>query len=120
MHLDGTIDQNVDHVEALSQLLERVWPAIASARQSAIKVRRLLADSLVDKSGPFSSSDVDIVVFGSLARGEWTSGSDVDWTLLIDGQATPEHRTVARKVRETIDAMHYEGKKLKLPPAQGI
>ncbi|HMG69176.1 MAG TPA: nucleotidyltransferase domain-containing protein [Chitinophagaceae bacterium] len=31
------------------------------------------------------SSDVDLVVFGSIARNECTIGSDVDWTLLIDG-----------------------------------
>jgi predicted nucleotidyltransferase len=27
----------------------------------------------------------DAVVFGSLARGEFTAGSDIDWTLLVDG-----------------------------------
>jgi hypothetical protein len=45
-----------------------------------------------------SSSDACIVVFGSLARKEWTSKSDVDWTLLIDGQADPEHLEVAQKI----------------------
>lgn len=29
--------------------------------------------------------DASFVVSGSLAREEWTYGSDVDWTLLIDG-----------------------------------
>ena len=36
-------------------------------------------------------ADASLVVFGSLARGEWTSGSDLDWTLLVDGQVSPGH-----------------------------
>jgi Nucleotidyltransferase domain len=43
-------------------------------------------------------SDTSIVVFGSLARGEYTPGSDVDWTLLIDGQADEGHYEAARAI----------------------
>lgn len=50
----------------------------------------------------FDSADVSIVVFGSLARGEFTSGSDIDWTLLIDGAADPEHYDQARRAAEII------------------
>jgi len=39
-----------------------------------------------------------LVVFGSLARGEWTSGSDVDWTLLVDGPADPQHFRIVNEV----------------------
>ncbi len=45
-----------------------------------------------------TSTDAGFVVFGSLAREEWTQGSDVDWTLLIDGQADPEHLGLAQRV----------------------
>jgi len=31
------------------------------------------------------SEDTSIVVSGSLARDEYTAGSDIDWTLLVDG-----------------------------------
>jgi predicted nucleotidyltransferase len=48
------------------------------------------------------SSDLDLVIFGSIARGECTSGSDVDWTLLVDGQANPEHRSTAHLIEERI------------------
>jgi predicted nucleotidyltransferase len=37
------------------------------------------------------SPDTSLVVFGSIAREEVTSGSDPDWILLVDGQALPEH-----------------------------
>jgi hypothetical protein len=36
------------------------------------------------------SDDCSVVVSGSLARDEFTPGSDIDWTLLIDGQADPD------------------------------
>jgi hypothetical protein len=32
------------------------------------------------------------VVYGSLARGEFTQKSDLDWTLLVDGPADPAHQ----------------------------
>lgn len=41
--------------------------------------------------GEFTTEDTSIVVFGSLARHELTSGSDLDWVLLVDGIADPEH-----------------------------
>jgi len=37
-------------------------------------------------------------VFGSVAREEVTSGSDLDWILLIDGQSVPEHKEQERKI----------------------
>jgi hypothetical protein len=36
-------------------------------------------------------NDSSLVAFGSLARGEYTEGSDLDWTLLVDGQADGAH-----------------------------
>jgi len=50
-----------------------------------------------------STTDAAIVVFGSLARNEWTK-SDVDWTLLIDGQADPEHLGLAQKVAQRLES----------------
>lgn len=38
-----------------------------------------------------TSADVDFVIFGSGARKECTEKSDVDWTLLVDGQANQDH-----------------------------
>jgi predicted nucleotidyltransferase len=36
------------------------------------------------------SEDCSLVVSGSLARDEFTPGSDIEWTFLIDGQADPD------------------------------
>lgn len=44
------------------------------------------------------SEDTSIVVSGSLARGEFTGGSDIDWTLLIDGSADPRHHDLLRRI----------------------
>ena len=43
-----------------------------------------------------------LVVFGSLARGEFTDGSDIDWTLLVDGITIPQHLTVARQIADEL------------------
>src|SRR6185503_1370400 len=44
------------------------------------------------------SEDTSIVISGSLARDEFTDGSDIDWTLLVDGSADPLHHSLARRV----------------------
>lgn len=51
---------------------------------------------------PYFNSDLDFVVYGSIARKECTEDSDVDWTLLIDGQANADHLTTAQLIREKI------------------
>ncbi|HEY6328108.1 MAG TPA: nucleotidyltransferase domain-containing protein [Blastocatellia bacterium] len=57
----------------------------------------------------FESKDTSIVVFGSLARDEFTSGSDIDWTLLLDGQADPRHTEASFAIAEHLEAR--EGRK---------
>jgi hypothetical protein len=44
-----------------------------------------------------------------LARGEWTSGSDLDWTLLVDGQADPEHLRTAQWIVARLDEAGFKG-----------
>jgi len=85
----------------LSQLREKLgceWPHLATAQDRAVATRAKLSGILSADDWRPTSTDADFVVFGSLARDEWTSKSDVDWTLLIDGQAAPEHRIVAHKL----------------------
>jgi len=118
--MDARFNSSIDYVGDLAAQLGRNWPAIDSATASASEVVQLLASSLTAKFGPFADGDVDFVAFGSLARSEWTSGSDVDWTLLIDGQANPEHRTLAREIKEVISATSFRGEKLRGPGTEGI
>jgi predicted nucleotidyltransferase len=58
---------------------------------------------LADKLRGVESEDTSVVVYGSLARDEFTEGSDIDWTLLVDGIADPRHLDVARKVEKVVN-----------------
>jgi hypothetical protein len=81
------------------------WQAIAQARHNADAQIRRLSDLLMQEGrdkGSFDSEDIALVVFGSLARAEWTTGSDLDWTLLIDGGADHEHANTAYRVGELL------------------
>jgi hypothetical protein len=42
------------------------------------------------------------VVLGSLGRLEFTEGSDIDWNLLVDGIANPNHHTLFLDARQKI------------------
>jgi UTP:GlnB (protein PII) uridylyltransferase len=57
------------------------WNAISTARQEAEKQREILT-ALLGNAGGEVRPDMNFVIFGSLSRGEWTSGSDIDWSLL--------------------------------------
>lgn len=98
-----------DYLKQLSDSVGEQWPHITEAAQAADEKRTELSELLAPGGSRMTSSDADIVVFGSLARGEWTSTSDVDWTLLVDGQADPEHRKVAQGVeRRLLEAQFKE------------
>lgn len=70
------------------------WLHINNSRNLASRTREQLHDALVRKD----SEDTSIVVFGSLARDEYTKGSDIDWTLLVDGFADPAHLALTREI----------------------
>ncbi|MCP3980334.1 MAG: nucleotidyltransferase domain-containing protein [bacterium] len=77
-------------------------PEIEAARRQTSEQVDALVQLLAPNGDRPTSTDADVVVFGSLARGEWTSKSDVDWTLLIDGQAAPEHRQTAQGIAKRL------------------
>jgi hypothetical protein len=85
-------------LDALQTRLAVRWDAIRRAQAGAAETRRRLVDGLADQT----TDDASLVVFGSLARDEWTAGSDVDWTLLIDGQIYPEDSEAEAVIREWI------------------
>ncbi len=77
---------------ALDELQKRFsvnWPCIAAAKASADAVCRDLMGSVLNEVA--LPPDCSLVMFGSLARGEWTDGSDLDWVLLVDGQVSGAH-----------------------------
>jgi hypothetical protein len=74
-------------VDKLERSLCREWNGIRNARQTTAAKRALLDAVFQGKI----ARDTSVVLFGSIAREEMTSGSDADWILLVDGQAVPEH-----------------------------
>src|SRR5271156_855479 len=75
---------------------------LPTVREAALKVREELDEILSSKIPKYTSEDTNLVVFGSLARQEWTSASDLDWTYLIDGQANSDHLFIAQRIRKTL------------------
>jgi predicted nucleotidyltransferase len=88
----------VHSVEDLATQLKANWPFLLNGRkQSQNEIQRIQ-----DACKAFVMPDTSLVVFGSLARGEFTDGSDIDWTLLVDGITIPEHLMVARQISDAL------------------
>jgi hypothetical protein len=84
----------------LSRRIGLQWPNIEAAREFSSETLDLLRSALADSD----SDDTSIVVMGSLGREEFTAGSDIDWNLLVDGIADPNHHELfldaQRKINE--------------------
>jgi len=93
-----------DSIALLQCRLNEGWAATVRARAKTVDISRKIEKAL---SG-LSSTDASIVVFGSLARSEWTSKSDVDWTLLVDGQAERVSGTPLEVERRFSDPIRLE------------
>lgn len=110
-------------VEELEKELGADWKSIRKAREYTPKVRMCLEEGLrkvlLFRQWDIPFDDISIVVFGSLARKEFTSGSDIDWTLLVDGRANPEHLDIALKFEEELRTIEIEGRKIKGPARDG-
>jgi predicted nucleotidyltransferase len=81
------------------------WSNIGTACDLSCKTRSELAKSLAG----VDSEDTSIVVSGSLARNEFTPGSDIDWSLLVDGFADANHQAVREKVAPIINQRAGKG-----------
>ena len=90
----------------LDQLEARVgssWQSIRKARSETQRRR----DGLSAELAQLGSPDTSLVVFGSVARQEVTSGSDLDWVLLIDGQSVPEHKDQEREIERKLIKLNF-------------
>ena len=90
-------------IEQLEQRLGHSWPAIRKAKETTENRRKILEQAFKGRV----ASDTTVVLFGSIAREEMTSGSDADWILLVDGQAFPEHEDQTRDVGLTLENNHF-------------
>jgi predicted nucleotidyltransferase len=85
-------------IELLQSRFGLSWPNILAAKHAAAEKRNQMVNVLKSGKRDLDSDESGVVVFGSLARDEWTIKSDLDWALLIDGQAHPEHLDVAQEI----------------------
>jgi predicted nucleotidyltransferase len=88
-------------VQVLEARLRSNWEHIRRAQELARSKRDELRTALAG----FDSEDISVVVFGSLARDEFTDGSDIDWTLLIDGSADPKHLELVHEVDSVVSKL---------------
>ena len=93
-------------LETLASRCGRTWPTMAKAAGDAPQERLKLTRKIVEAG--LAPADASVVVFGSLARGEWTQGSDLDWTLLVDGPTQAQHAEVARAIVEIVAGQNRE------------
>jgi predicted nucleotidyltransferase len=91
-------DNPSSSVSRLEASLPCDWQNIRAAKSLAEAKRTELRNALTG----LDSEDTSIVVSGSLARDEFTKGSDIDWSLLVDGSADPKHHDLRRKIGELI------------------
>ncbi len=98
---------SVDHKAGYSTELLRSEFLLTTTRESEI-VRAKLDRLLSEQVGRYASEDTSLVVFGSLARGEWTTKSDLDWTYLIDGEANSDHLRIAQDIQKTFEKAEYQ------------
>ncbi len=90
-------------IERLESRLGADWAAIRKAREDTTSRRQDLDHLFRDRNSP----DTSVVVFGSVARQEVTSSSDLDWILLVDGSAVPEHKKQEREIERALAAGKY-------------
>jgi len=86
------------------------WPHIHTAFEAGLALHERLREITAGEP----RDDAAIVVFGSVGRFEVTSGSDIDWTYLVDGQADAKHQAAAARVSAAIEALKKE------PGAEGL
>ena len=77
-------------------------------REASLKTRGELDAVLSAEVPKYTSEDTSLVVFGSLARGERTSKSDLDWTYLIDGEANSDHLRISQQIQKIFKDRGYE------------
>ncbi len=89
--------------DALCKKFGLKYQAIDQARKQSEHKLGEMQRALASAGLKFDDTTVSLVVFGSMARREWTSGSDVDWTLLVDGPADPQHFQLATDIRAALE-----------------
>lgn len=99
------------YVNLLATRLGAQWRHLSQCRENTVAHKERLNNCVASLGTP----DTSVVVFGSIAREEVTSSSDVDWILLVDGQSVPEH-----KAQEAAIAREFENCGFAKPGTSGV
>jgi len=91
-------------INRLERDLGAHWIALRKARDTTNAKRDALQKAFSGDIAP----DTTLVLFGSIAREEMTSGSDTDWLLLVDGQAFPQHLDQQHAIAEKLHKLGFE------------
>jgi len=95
-------DQRFKKLKELETKLGCKWPAIAKAIDSSEQELTELEQLLLPTGCRPIAENLGLVIFGSLARGESTSMSDLDWTLLINGEVDGRHFLIFQNMRKKL------------------
>jgi hypothetical protein len=83
------------------------WSSMFEARERTARALNSLRENLPRE---LPAEGVSILVSGSLGRGDFNGGSDVDWNLLLDGPADPQHFTTAQDIATAVN--HFASKEV--------
>jgi len=89
-------------LQKLASRAGSAWVHLSRAADAAEVQRERLGALVADER--LVPEDASFLVFGSLARGEWTSSSDVDWALLVNGPVDDAHLTLTHHIRHELEA----------------
>jgi predicted nucleotidyltransferase len=103
-------------VKELEKILGCNWKNIEGARQNTQTTLLRLSEVIAGLPGP----DTSVVVLGSLGRLECTHGSDLDWTLLVDGQADASDHRNFLEIKNALSSTNFEDLGLKEPGPEGV
>jgi hypothetical protein len=97
------------------------WKNIEDARKNTDATLENLAAIIGGESGEYTNvgSDTSVVVHGSLARRECTRGSDLDWTLLVDGVADASVQRTFLDIKNALSDADFGTLGLKPPGREG-
>jgi hypothetical protein len=102
-------DQRFSRLKELQGKLGTQWPSIAKAIANTERDLVELEGLLLPSDGRPLAENVSLVFFGSLGRGESTSQSDLDWTLLINGEVDGQHSSIHQSIRKKLRAENRIG-----------
>jgi hypothetical protein len=88
------------------------WPNITAA-QTFSREKVTLLTSTVDDLLP--TDEGSLVVFGSMARCEFTVESDLDWAIMIDGRADSRHLEIVHALKPKLEEAGF-----KVPGPTGV